>query len=296
MRSWTRQHLASLRLCSTARQSVRVRPLELLRWFKEQGCTCHDGVEIFEVPGAGWGLRLGPSAVSCAVGARLTTTPKRLVFAADDSKPPLLSGERLPEASRQLRADLVASFLPTLLGRQHSAVGPWASAVEAPRSLPLLLVKENGDASDEVRRSSLYHGAVALRRALREEFSAVKSSLQDRCPDARLTDSHLWAAMLWAQALLMSRAAVLPRDGHRLVLAPLADFANHAASFGSANAELLAEKDGSVSLVARKPIVAGEEITHCYAEMDNEQLLFCYGSRENSKEVGTNGGKELVVH
>merc|ERR1712232_687207 len=75
----------------------------------------------------------------------------------------------------------------------------------------------------------------------------------------------------------MSRAAVLPRDGHRLLLAPIADFANHASTFDAANAELRAEGDGSVSLVALRDISPGEEIHHCYAELNNENLLFSYG-------------------
>eukprot|EP00929_Paragymnodinium_shiwhaense_P096742 TRINITY_DN58443_c0_g1_i1.p1 TRINITY_DN58443_c0_g1~~TRINITY_DN58443_c0_g1_i1.p1 ORF type:complete len:341 (-),score=76.97 TRINITY_DN58443_c0_g1_i1:381-1403(-) len=118
--------------------------------------------------------------------------------------------------------------------------------------------------------------ATALRAALVQEAGGEDASPEDE------------AAIIWAHAVLMSRAYKLPKAGsktQRLVLAPVIDLANSAETHGAANARLRAEKDGSVSLVAVRDLAEGEEVLTCYGEFDNEQLLFTYGYTKDGQNI-----------
>eukprot|EP00927_Polykrikos_kofoidii_P071128 TRINITY_DN67455_c0_g1_i1.p1 TRINITY_DN67455_c0_g1~~TRINITY_DN67455_c0_g1_i1.p1 ORF type:complete len:522 (+),score=63.65 TRINITY_DN67455_c0_g1_i1:80-1645(+) len=246
----------------------RGEPAELLHWFKANGGRCHDCLEVCDIGGGiGWGLCLADGGAGCSAGSVLTWTPPHLLFAADEPDEdagiePLIRGERFPAASKSLRDKLAAAAASAANVDGSGVFDMWVRAVRLPPGQPLLIADQvpNG-----LRDTPLFATALALRAALRAESAP-------RVAGARLDP------MIWAQAALMSRAAVLPRDGSRLVLAPIADFANHAASFADANAELRYEDSGAVTLIARRAIAAGEEIRHCYAELSNEQLLFSYGT------------------
>ena len=87
----------------------------------------------------------------------------------------------------------------------------------------------------------------------------------------------LWEICVWAQSVIMSRGFKIPKGSDRLVLIPIVDIANHAATHKDANADVRNNLDGSISMVACRDIAPGEEIRICYGEYTNEQLLFCYG-------------------
>eukprot|EP00929_Paragymnodinium_shiwhaense_P075783 TRINITY_DN38790_c0_g1_i2.p1 TRINITY_DN38790_c0_g1~~TRINITY_DN38790_c0_g1_i2.p1 ORF type:complete len:137 (+),score=20.54 TRINITY_DN38790_c0_g1_i2:159-569(+) len=85
-------------------------PDELMRWFTDNGGFCCEGLEVFAAGTAGWGLRLAGSSPASGqeAGSVLTRSPASLVFAAEEasspSAEPLLPGDRIPRASKVLRA------------------------------------------------------------------------------------------------------------------------------------------------------------------------------------------------
>lgn len=220
-----------------------------MSWFEESGGKRHKAVELFEDSISGWGLRV---SACCPAGTRLVTTPQRLLFESSQTGARALPFDLLP-ACQSLRGQLQKASL------SHS---PWFQAVQLPAALPLLLADRLAQGEEVIPRELRSASSLESGRALHAALQSLEF------------DS--WDALLWSQAAMMSRAAVLPRGSQRLVLAPMCDFANHARSFHDATAELRAVND-DVTLVALRNLAPGEEITHCYAEMGNEQLLFGYG-------------------
>lgn len=93
-------------------------------------------------------------------------------------------------------------------------------------------------------------------------------------------------ALLWAQAVLMSRVFKLPKGGSQLVLAPFVDIANHACTHGEANAVVELQENGDVVLRASRPVCSGDEVRICYGEYANEQLIFSYGFVLRDNHIG----------
>ena len=120
-----------------------------------------------------------------------------------------------------------------------------------------------------LKGTSLLRHTHSLRTKLLEAVGPELQRADDR--------QHLWELSVWAQSVIMSRAFKIPKGSDRLVLIPIVDIANHAATHRLANADVRNNADGSVSMVAVRDIAKGEEVRICYGEYTNEQLLFCYG-------------------
>ncbi len=77
----------------------------------------------------------------------------------------------------------------------------------------------------------------------------------------------------WALAVATSRSFGIKQiGGHTMV--PLVDMADH--SFES-NAEVRANDDSSISMIANKPVQAGQAVLLKYGSHDNHNLLLSYG-------------------
>ena len=120
-----------------------------------------------------------------------------------------------------------------------------------------------------LKGTSLLRHTLSLRTKLLEAVGPELQSADD--------PQHLWELSVWAQSVIMSRAFKIPKGSDRLVLIPIVDIANHAATHKVANADVRNNADGSISMVAVRDIAQGEEVRICYGEYTNEQLLFCYG-------------------
>ncbi|CAE7450401.1 set10 [Symbiodinium sp. CCMP2456] len=179
---------------------------------------------------------------------------------------PLAPGEELPGASMLLRRRLVDAV---------AKPSPFVKAMQPPGSIPLQLATGSlADGPPEsltaaLRGTSLLRHTLSLRTKLLEAVGPELQQADDR--------QHLWELSVWAQSVIMSRAFKIPKGSDRLVLIPIVDIANHAATHKVANADVRNNADGSVSMVAVRDIAQGEEVRICYGEYTNEQLLFCYG-------------------
>ncbi|CAE7876601.1 unnamed protein product [Symbiodinium sp. KB8] len=179
---------------------------------------------------------------------------------------PLAPGEELPGASMLLRRRLVDAV---------AKPSPFVKAMQPPGSIPLQLATGSlADGPPEsltaaLKGTSLLRHTLSLRTKLLEAVGPELQRADDR--------QHLWELSVWAQSVIMSRAFKIPKGSDRLVLIPIVDIANHAATHRLANADVRNNADGSVSMVAVRDIAKREEVRICYGEYTNEQLLFCYG-------------------
>eukprot|EP00747_Dinoflagellata_sp_TGD_P031174 gnl/TRDRNA2_/TRDRNA2_135104_c0_seq2.p1 gnl/TRDRNA2_/TRDRNA2_135104_c0~~gnl/TRDRNA2_/TRDRNA2_135104_c0_seq2.p1 ORF type:complete len:567 (+),score=93.55 gnl/TRDRNA2_/TRDRNA2_135104_c0_seq2:54-1754(+) len=320
-------------------------PATLMRWFEAHGGRRWRGLELVEVPGAGFGLQLANESKPCPAGTELLRTPRALILSENDEhevetegSAPLIPGEELPIASRRLRARLAAARLASIREAADGAtepgdkLGPWIASLQPPPSMPLLLLGDDADAPPppELRGTIALMPAITLRLGLREEAAAAAEELRlaaktakkaakmakkaakkgvavaeadvqmpSMGPLASLTVTEdtaaVWEALVWAQAILMSRAVKLPKGGSQLMIVPMADFANHVCTHAEASAEFRIASDGSgdVVLAAKREVRPGEEIRICYGQLGNDQLLFAFGFCIKGNPIG--GGPPCPV-
>lgn len=228
----------------------------------------HESIQATQLPGLGWALCTRADIGKDAV---LVTTPAKLLWVARECHAPagvhpLAPGEELPGASMLLRRRLVDAV---------AKPSPFVKAMQPPGSIPLQLATGSlADGPPEsltaaLKGTSLLRHTHSLRTKLLEAVGPELQRADDR--------QHLWELSVWAQSVIMSRAFKIPKGSDRLVLIPIVDIANHAATHRLANADVRNNADGSVSMVAVRDIAKGEEVRICYGEYTNEQLLFCYG-------------------
>eukprot|EP00439_Symbiodinium_sp_Y106_P024854 s2350_g3.t1 len=243
-------------------------PSHVLQWHRTRGGFVHESIQATQLPGLGWALCARADIGKDAV---LVTTPAKLLWVARECHAPagvhpLAPGEELPGASMLLRRRLVDAV---------AKPSPFVKAMQPPGSIPLQLAAGSlADGPPEsltsaLKGTSLLRHTLSLRTKLLEAVGPELQSADD--------PQHLWELSVWAQSVIMSRAFKIPKGSDRLVLIPIVDIANHAATHKVANADVRNNADGSISMVAVRDIAQGEEVRICYGEYTNEQLLFCYG-------------------
>eukprot|EP00927_Polykrikos_kofoidii_P055848 TRINITY_DN50035_c0_g1_i1.p1 TRINITY_DN50035_c0_g1~~TRINITY_DN50035_c0_g1_i1.p1 ORF type:complete len:505 (-),score=84.60 TRINITY_DN50035_c0_g1_i1:115-1629(-) len=242
-------------------------PLPLPRALAAAGVFVDERVRLHKAKSKGSGLFVskaipsGTVLISVPAPAILSGELARSILGMENLDPEIALCALLAEARREAEIG-------------NDTIGLLEYMLKLPDSFPSLPFCLDGDELEkELRGTALFPAARALQIQSEEERSAAVDALGDRLQ--AVWSKERWT---WAKAVILTRAGPslnIALDVRDSAIIPLIDFANCDAVNPAAECQL--SDSGDVSLVTRRPLHGGDEVTLSYGEQNQEELLFTFG-------------------